>query len=227
MYYACSHWTSTDYNKYLDVCTFLNYVCEPRELKKKKDKIVQFASLYFELDYLWFIEDAVSCVLFKRFIISNNKCQACFKNVAKHFWTFFVSFPELSQAQRSFSRNLQGFTFECIGGTQTDDERVISRSLSEFGKLISSIEDERDRMVSIVFLFIRSANPANDPAAHWYIACYQNTNAVPPPSFIVLILKLFSMHSRETTRNVSGWLISCSITCSFFHFSCNQGSKRT
>lgn len=60
----------------------------------------------------------------------------------------FVIVSELSNAQRSFANSLQSFTFECIGETQTDDEQVICKSLSEFGKLINSIEDERDRMVS-------------------------------------------------------------------------------
>lgn len=64
----------------------------------------------------------------------------------------FVS--ELSSAQRSFASSLQSFTFECIGETQTDDEQVICKSLSEFGKLINSIEDERDRMVSHFCVFL-------------------------------------------------------------------------
>lgn len=54
----------------------------------------------------------------------------------------------MSRAQRSLSVSLQNFSFECIGTTQTDDELVITKSLAEFGKLISAIEDERDRMVS-------------------------------------------------------------------------------
>ncbi|CAD1477891.1 unnamed protein product, partial [Heterotrigona itama] len=52
----------------------------------------------------------------------------------------------LSKAQRAFSKTLQNFSFECIGETQTEDETHISQSLKEFGKLIASIEDERDRM---------------------------------------------------------------------------------
>lgn len=51
-------------------------------------------------------------------------------------------------AQRSFASSLQNFTFECIGSTQTDDELIICKSLTEFGRLIHTIEDERDRMVS-------------------------------------------------------------------------------
>lgn len=54
---------------------------------------------------------------------------------------------DLSRAQRAFSKTLQNFSFECIGESQTEDETHISQSLKEFGKLIASIEDERDRMV--------------------------------------------------------------------------------
>lgn len=54
---------------------------------------------------------------------------------------------ELSKAQRVLASGLINFKFECIGCSQTDDEQVISNSLKEFGKLISAIEDERDRMV--------------------------------------------------------------------------------
>jgi len=54
---------------------------------------------------------------------------------------------DLSRAQRAFSKTLQNFSFECIGESQTEDETHISQSLKEFGKLIASIEDERDCMV--------------------------------------------------------------------------------
>lgn len=58
-------------------------------------------------------------------------------------------FTDLSRAQRTFSKTLQNFSFECIGETQTEDETHISQSLKEFGRLIASIEDERDRMVML------------------------------------------------------------------------------
>lgn len=64
----------------------------------------------------------------------------------------FIS--DLSRAQRAVSISLKQFDFECIGTTQTDDELVITRSLAEFGLLISSIEDERERMVSLVVVYI-------------------------------------------------------------------------
>ncbi|XP_071504927.1 rho GTPase-activating protein 26-like isoform X3 [Diadema antillarum] len=53
----------------------------------------------------------------------------------------------LSKAQRAFSETLINFNFECIGTSQTDAEIDISQSLKEFGRLIASIEDERDRML--------------------------------------------------------------------------------
>ncbi|KAI8508505.1 Rho GTPase-activating protein 42, partial [Branchiostoma belcheri] len=53
----------------------------------------------------------------------------------------------LSKAQRSFCQLLQDFKFECIGSTMTDDEIEIESSFKEFGRLIGSIEDERDRML--------------------------------------------------------------------------------
>ncbi|KAI0231997.1 Rho GTPase-activating protein 26 [Lamellibrachia satsuma] len=53
----------------------------------------------------------------------------------------------LSKAQRSFSNTLTNFKFECIGNERTDDEKVIANSMEMFGKLISTIEDERDRML--------------------------------------------------------------------------------
>lgn len=59
--------------------------------------------------------------------------------------TLMVS--DLSRAQRTLSNSLKNFSFECIGTSQTDDEVVISKSLAQFGQLIASIEDERDRMV--------------------------------------------------------------------------------
>ncbi|XP_074598061.1 GTPase regulator associated with FAK isoform X2 [Brevipalpus obovatus] len=53
----------------------------------------------------------------------------------------------LSRAQRNVANSLTNFKFECIGGSQTDDEIVIARSLQEFGRFLNTIEDERDRML--------------------------------------------------------------------------------
>ena len=60
----------------------------------------------------------------------------------------------LSQAQRRLASTLENFKFECIGSNQTDDELIIAGSLKEFSRLISAIEDEKDRMLDQAFQFI-------------------------------------------------------------------------
>ncbi|XP_006613814.1 rho GTPase-activating protein 26 isoform X2 [Apis dorsata] len=69
------------------------------------------------------------------------------KRLIKEVKDLLIAAKKLSRAQRAFSKTLQNFSFECIGETQTEDETHISQSLKEFGKLIASIEDERDRML--------------------------------------------------------------------------------
>ena len=69
------------------------------------------------------------------------------KRLIKEVKDLLLAAKNLSRAQRAFSKTLQNFSFECIGETQTEDETHISQSLKEFGKLIASIEDERDRML--------------------------------------------------------------------------------
>lgn len=69
------------------------------------------------------------------------------KRLIKEVKDLIHAAKQMSRAQRSLSVSLQNFSFECIGTTQTDDELVITKSLAEFGKLISAIEDERDRML--------------------------------------------------------------------------------
>ncbi|XP_064214899.1 rho GTPase-activating protein 26 isoform X2 [Tribolium castaneum] len=73
------------------------------------------------------------------------------KRIIKEVKDVLNSAKQLGSAQRSFAECLQAFTFECIGGAQTDDEQVICKSLKEFGHLINSIEDERDRMLENVY----------------------------------------------------------------------------
>ncbi|XP_076640290.1 GTPase regulator associated with FAK isoform X1 [Colletes latitarsis] len=70
------------------------------------------------------------------------------KRLIKEVKDLLLAATNLSRAQRAFSKTLQNFSFECIGETQTEDEIHISQSLKEFGKLIASIEDERDCMLS-------------------------------------------------------------------------------
>ncbi|XP_053975640.1 rho GTPase-activating protein Graf-like isoform X2 [Hylaeus anthracinus] len=69
------------------------------------------------------------------------------KRLIKEVKDLLLAAKNLSRAQRAFSKTLQNFSFECIGETQTEDETHISQSLKEFGKLIATIEDERDRML--------------------------------------------------------------------------------
>ncbi|XP_056643046.1 rho GTPase-activating protein 26 isoform X2 [Diorhabda carinulata] len=69
------------------------------------------------------------------------------KRIIKEVKDLLTSAKQLGRAQRSFAECLKSFTFECVGGTQTDDEQVISASLSNFADLINQIEDERDRML--------------------------------------------------------------------------------
>ncbi|XP_052744576.1 rho GTPase-activating protein 10 isoform X2 [Bicyclus anynana] len=45
---------------------------------------------------------------------------------------------------------MEQFEFACIGASTTEDERVIGRSLHHFAQLIRTVEDERERMVSVV-----------------------------------------------------------------------------
>ena len=65
-------------------------------------------------------------------------------------YTIFQLLPDLSKCQQAFATSLEKFRFSYIGGAQTDDEIVISGSLKEFGKLIHQIEEERQRVVSVL-----------------------------------------------------------------------------
>ncbi|XP_012269919.1 rho GTPase-activating protein Graf isoform X2 [Athalia rosae] len=76
-----------------------------------------------------------------------DKTSQQIKRLIKEVKDLLLAAKNLSRAQRTFSKTLQNFSFECIGETQTEDETHISQSLKEFGRLIASIEDERDRML--------------------------------------------------------------------------------
>uniref|UniRef100_A0A336MDA1 CSON015484 protein n=1 Tax=Culicoides sonorensis TaxID=179676 RepID=A0A336MDA1_CULSO len=69
------------------------------------------------------------------------------KQIIKEVKDLLFAAKNLSKAQRTLSKSLEEFNFECIGSTQTDDEQVIAGSLKTFSRLISAIEDERDRML--------------------------------------------------------------------------------
>lgn len=53
----------------------------------------------------------------------------------------------LSLAVQRFSQSLQDFQFECIGDAETDDEVNIAQSLKEFSQLLSTVEEERRRLI--------------------------------------------------------------------------------
>uniref|UniRef100_A0A671WRG4 Rho GTPase activating protein 42a n=1 Tax=Sparus aurata TaxID=8175 RepID=A0A671WRG4_SPAAU len=53
----------------------------------------------------------------------------------------------LSLAVQRFSQSLQEFQFECIGDAETDDEISIAQSLKEFSQLLSTMEEERKRLI--------------------------------------------------------------------------------
>lgn len=69
------------------------------------------------------------------------------KGLIKEVKDLLNAAKNLSKAQRTLSYSLINFNFECIGTSQTDDEVSIAKSLSEFGRLISNIEDQRDMML--------------------------------------------------------------------------------
>uniref|UniRef100_A0A8D9E2L9 Rho GTPase-activating protein 26 n=1 Tax=Cacopsylla melanoneura TaxID=428564 RepID=A0A8D9E2L9_9HEMI len=76
-----------------------------------------------------------------------DKTNQQIKRLIKEVKDLMSAAKHLSRAQRTLSSSLQDFSFESIGTTQTDDELVITKSLGEFGRLIATIEDERDRML--------------------------------------------------------------------------------
>lgn len=69
------------------------------------------------------------------------------KGIIRDIKELLTAAKTLSRAQRNLATTFQNFSFECIGNSQTDDEIIIAGSLKEFGRLLSSIEDERDRIV--------------------------------------------------------------------------------
>ncbi|TDG43188.1 hypothetical protein AWZ03_010392 [Drosophila navojoa] len=55
----------------------------------------------------------------------------------------------LSTRMKQLAILLNDFNFECIGTAQTDDENVICESLKRFGAIIGTIEDEREKMLTL------------------------------------------------------------------------------
>jgi len=69
------------------------------------------------------------------------------KGILKEIKELLTAAKNLSRAQRNLAKTFADFKFETIGTSQTDDEIVISNSLKEFSRLLTAIEDERDRML--------------------------------------------------------------------------------
>lgn len=76
-----------------------------------------------------------------------DRTSQAIKGLIKEVKDLLSAAKNLSKAQRSLAATLINFQFDCIGCSLTDDEIVIAESLKEFGRLLSVIEDERDRML--------------------------------------------------------------------------------
>ncbi|XP_037124768.1 rho GTPase-activating protein 42 [Syngnathus acus] len=69
------------------------------------------------------------------------------KDLIKDGSMLISALSSLSQAVQRFSQSLQEFQFECIGDAETDDEINIAQSLKEFSQLLSTMEEERKRLI--------------------------------------------------------------------------------
>ncbi|XP_077402533.1 rho GTPase-activating protein 42-like isoform X2 [Vanacampus margaritifer] len=69
------------------------------------------------------------------------------KDLIKDGSMLISALRSLSQAVQRFSQSLQEFQFECIGDAETDDEINIAQSLKEFSQLLSTMEEERKRLI--------------------------------------------------------------------------------
>ncbi|XP_077360581.1 rho GTPase-activating protein 42-like [Festucalex cinctus] len=69
------------------------------------------------------------------------------KDLIKDGSMLISALRSLSQAVQRFSQSLQDFQFECIGDAETDDEINIAQSLKEFSQLLSTMEEERKRLI--------------------------------------------------------------------------------
>lgn len=76
-----------------------------------------------------------------------DRTSQAIKGIIKEVKDLLNAARNLSRAQRSLANTFINFRLECIGNSQTDDEIVIAGSLKEFGRLLMTIEDERDRML--------------------------------------------------------------------------------
>ncbi|KNC32700.1 hypothetical protein FF38_02724 [Lucilia cuprina] len=71
------------------------------------------------------------------------------KKIIKEVKDLMSAAKVLSTRMKQLAYSLKDFNFECIGTAQTDDELVICESLKHFGDIISMIEDEREKMLTL------------------------------------------------------------------------------
>uniref|UniRef100_A0A1I8PJ93 Rho GTPase-activating protein 26 n=1 Tax=Stomoxys calcitrans TaxID=35570 RepID=A0A1I8PJ93_STOCA len=71
------------------------------------------------------------------------------KRIIKEVKDLMSAAKVLSNRMKQLASSLKDFNFECIGTAQTDDELVICESLEHFGEIISLIEDEREKMLTL------------------------------------------------------------------------------
>ncbi|XP_032594500.1 rho GTPase-activating protein 26 isoform X1 [Drosophila grimshawi] len=71
------------------------------------------------------------------------------KRIIKEVKDLMSAAKVLSTRMKQLAILLNDFNFECIGTAQTDDENVICESLKRFGAIIGTIEDEREKMLTL------------------------------------------------------------------------------
>uniref|UniRef100_A0A8C9WYW2 Rho GTPase activating protein 42 n=1 Tax=Sander lucioperca TaxID=283035 RepID=A0A8C9WYW2_SANLU len=69
------------------------------------------------------------------------------KDLIKDGNMLITALKNLSAAVQKFSQSLQEFQFECIGDAETDDEVNIAQSFKEFSQLLTTVEEERRRLI--------------------------------------------------------------------------------
>ncbi|XP_041864346.1 rho GTPase-activating protein 42 isoform X2 [Melanotaenia boesemani] len=79
--------------------------------------------------------------------IELERTNSFIKDLIKDGNMLISALRSLSLAVQRFSQSLQEFQFECIGDAETDDEINIALSLKEFSQLLSTMEEERKRLI--------------------------------------------------------------------------------
>ncbi|XP_011190258.2 rho GTPase-activating protein Graf isoform X2 [Zeugodacus cucurbitae] len=71
------------------------------------------------------------------------------KRIIKEVKDLMSAAKVLSTRMKQLANLMDDFNFECIGTAQTDDENVICESLKHFAAIIGTIEDEREKMLTL------------------------------------------------------------------------------